>query len=253
MKITKRIIAILTALLICTLASVTVFGANSPSRLVDDANLLTSAEESALLSQLNSVSEKYGVDVVIVTVNDIGYKTPMVYADDYYDNNGYGEDGVLLLISMADRDWYISTAGLCISAFSSSVIESIGDEMSDHLSDGDYADAFEIFIEESDCYIDIEINGVPFNAVKSLLISLVIGFVIALISVTVMKGKLKSVHFQSGATSYLKSGSLKVTDRRDIFLYRNVTRRARPQQTRSGGGGHISSSGRSHGGGGGKF
>ncbi|MBQ7810328.1 MAG: hypothetical protein IJ346_05120 [Clostridia bacterium] len=82
--------------------------------------------------------------------------------------------------------------------------------------------------------------------------SLVAGFVIALISVLVMKGKLKSVRRQPAAKDYLVPGSMNVTSSRDIFLYRNVTKRAKPKES-SGSSTHTSSSGRSHGGGGGSF
>lgn len=81
-----------------------------------------------------------------------------------------------------------------------------------------------------------------------------IGFLIAIIAVSVMKSKLKSVRRQPAASSYIRPDSFQVTQSQDIFLYRNVTRTARPKDTgSSSGGGHISSSGRSHGGSSGKF
>ena len=51
------------------------------------------------------------MDLVVVTANTLGGKSPMEYADDYYDYNGYTDDGALLLVSMEDRDWWISTKG----------------------------------------------------------------------------------------------------------------------------------------------
>jgi uncharacterized protein len=80
----------------------------------------------------------------------------------------------------------------------------------------------------------------------------VIGLVIAAIATAVMKGKLKSVHAQAGASGYVKNGSMNVTHRQDLFLYRDVNRTAKPKDS-SGSSTHTSSSGRSHGGGGGKF
>jgi uncharacterized protein len=67
-----------------------------------------------------------------------------------------------------------------------------------------------------------------------------------------MKGKLKSVRVQAGASGYVKTGSMNVTHRQDLFLYRDVNRTAKPKDS-SGSSTHTSSSGRSHGGGGGKF
>ena len=81
-----------------------------------------------------------------------------------------------------------------------------------------------------------------------------IGFVIAFIATAIMRSKLKSVRSKSGATDYIKQGSFRVTRANDFFLYRTVSRRARPKDTGSGGSStHRSSSGRSHGGGGGRF
>ena len=91
-----------------------------------------------------------------------------------------------------------------------------------------------------------------FDFLMNLAICFVIGLVIAAIATAIMKGQLKSVRSQAGASSYVKSGSLNVTHRQDLFLYRDVKRTAKPKDS-GGSSTHTSSSGRSHGGGGGKF
>ena len=84
-----------------------------PARVVDEADLLTDDEESMLMATLDGISQEHLVDVVVVTVDSTGEKTPMEYADDYFDYNGYGFgenfDGVILLVSMEYSDWWIST------------------------------------------------------------------------------------------------------------------------------------------------
>ena len=85
-------------------------------------------------------------------------------------------------------------------------------------------------------------------------IALVIGFVLAKIVVGVMKGQLKTVRYQAAADSYVKSGSMDITESRDMFLYHTVTRTEKPENDSSSGSStHTSSSGTTHGGGGGKF
>lgn len=86
-------------------------------------------------------------------------------------------------------------------------------------------------------------------------VSVIIGFIIALIAVGVMKSKLKTVRFKTTANSYLKKGSLNITDSSDLFLYRTVNRTAKPKDNEGSGGSstHTSSSGATHGGGSGKF
>ena len=78
---------------------------------VDLADLLSSSEESDITSRLNELYNKYGIKVVAVTTNTLHGMTPQDYADDFYDYNGYPNDGVLFLLSMEDWDWYVSTRG----------------------------------------------------------------------------------------------------------------------------------------------
>ena len=58
--------------------------------VVDDANLLSQNERNQLIENIEKFREKYSMDAVIVTSNDLKGKTPRDYADDYYDYNGYG-------------------------------------------------------------------------------------------------------------------------------------------------------------------
>lgn len=85
--------------------------------------------------------------------------------------------------------------------------------------------------------------------------ALVVGFAVALIVTGVMKGKLKTVRFQSAAGNHVKANSINVSENRDLFLYTHVNRYAKPKETSSSGGSvtHTSSSGTTHVGGGGKF
>ena len=181
----------------------------------------------------------------------------MEYADDFFDYNGYGfgasYDGVLLLISMEDRDWWISTTGLGIRALDDSTIEYIGEWMLDDLSNGWYADAFETFVDECEYYINGEINGFPFDFGSTLMTSVVIGLIAAFIATAVMKSKLKSVRRQTAASDYVKANSLQLTQSQEIYLYRNVVAVKRASESSGLSSTHRSSSGRSHGGGGGKF
>lgn len=290
----KRITAIITALLLCTLMTVpsvcaaeeyatpdtesaTSIGPydtiilSERSRMVDMADLLSDAKENSLQSQLDEISERQKVDVVVVTVDSLGYKSPRDYAGDFYDYNDYGfgvdKDGVLLLLSMEERDWYITTTGYGIKAFTDAGIEYIGDEIVPYLSDGEYDDAFEVYAELCDEFITqaktgrpYDVNNMPkdpFKLIPKFFIAFGIGFAVAFVVTMIMKGQLKSVQRQAAANSYVKQGSMIITDRRDMYLYRTVSKTARPKSDSSSGGGgsstHSSSSGSSHGGGGGKF
>lgn len=224
----------------------------------------------ALIKTLDELSERQKMDVIVVTTNTLDGKKPMEYADDIYDycKYGYGEkrDGLLFLVSMEDRDWWISTCGYGITAFTDAGIQYIGEQMVDDLGDGNYAVAFNTFAELSDDFITKSREGEPYDksnlpkgplSIVWIVISILVGIGLAMFIVGRMKAQLKTVRFQAAAGDYMKSGSLNITESKDTFLYNTVTRTAKPKNTDSGSSGgsstHTSSSGETHGGGGGKF
>ena len=242
-------------------------------RLNDSAEVLTEDENSKLEASLEELSVRQNFDVVIVTIDSlesVDYTGMEEYADDLYDYGqfGYGEnrDGVLLLISTGDRKWHISTCGYGITAFTDAGIQYLGEQMTPDMSDGDYAAAFRTFIRWTDAYVTAAREGHPYDvdnmpkepfSIVYLGVALVIGLVTALIVTGIMKSQLKSVAPQRDATNYVRQGSMKLTNQRDLFLYHEVHRIERPKESSSGDSGgsstHTSSSGSTHGGGGGSF
>ena len=278
--------------------------ADNAQKVVDNAGVLYEDDAVTLENRIKGIVDKEQFDIVILTDYDTGGKSAQACADDYYDYNGYGQgddnDGVLLLISMAERDYWITTTGFCIEAITDYGRETIEGDFLPALSAGSYADAFRTFAAgcetliqsartgnvydyySSDSDSDNGYGGYyndayeyfgsdafsgtvsrPFNAGASLVIALVIGFVLSLITVSAMKGKLKTVHRRYEASNYVVPGSLDLRQSEDRFLYSNVTQTPIPQHEDnhsshggfSGGGSSVSfgSSGVSHGGGGGKF
>lgn len=266
----KRITAFFLVVVLCLSFGITVFAeGEEPARLVDMADILGESDETRLLNMLEEISKRQQLDIVVVTADALNGKTPMEYADDFYDDNGYGfgaeKDGVLLLVSMEERDWWISTTGYGITAFTDAGIAYISEQFLPALGDGDYAGAFTQFADLCDEFItqarkdkpyDIgNLPKAPFNLGFHICMALFIGFLFAVITTAVMGSKMKSVRFQPAASNYVKNGSMKITESRDLFLYAHVDRRERQKDSHSGGGSktHTSSSGTSHGGGGGKF
>ena len=243
----KRLFVLILALTLCVSLAVSVSAAQMP-RLVDAADLLYDWEEEQILERLDQVSRELQVDLVIVTMESTGGYSADDVIEAFYDEYGYGygtnRDGVCLLVAMAERDYRILANGFGADAISMSEIYDIGDDVAYYLSDGDYADAFDTFIDRCIYEIKVEVNGVPFNFGMSLLISLVIGFVVALIATGIMAAKLRSVRSQSAAREYIKPGSMHIKRSTDLFLYRTMDRRRKPQESSSGS--------RSHGGGGGR-
>lgn len=270
----KKIVSFFLVLLLFVSSVLPTFAAGALPRLVDDADLLSDSEEAELLYKLDEISERQQLDVVVVTVNSLEGMSVMDYADDFYDYNGYGfgegGDGILFLISMEEREWHISTKGYAITVFTDAGLDYMTQWIVSDLSNGDYAAAFTTFADYCDDYITQAATGMPYDVDNLpsepfpfffvLLICFAVAFVIALIVTAVMKGQLKSVYSQSRADDYVKAGSMKLTKKNDLFLYRQVERREKPKEntssTSSSSGGsttHTSSSGATHGGTGGKF
>jgi hypothetical protein len=67
-------------------------------------------------------------------------------------------------------------------------------------------------------------------SIGAALICLLIAFGISGIIMAVKRGSLKSVRSEHAACNYVRSGSFKLTNQNDVFLYDNVTRRPRPQK-----------------------
>ena len=244
----------------------------TPVRMVDMADILTESEEAAFLAQLDELSERQQLDVVIVTVKELDGKSHMEYADDFFDYNGYGiggeRDGLLYLVKVESDGSYskgnswISTCGYGITAFTDEGIQYIGGQITPELLDGDYTSAFEEFITLADEFVTQAREGeaydvgnmpeAPFPLEGAIFLALIVGVIVSFTVTRRMKRKLQSVRSQAAASDYIKRGGLKVTARQEVFLYSHVDRREKPQETSSGGGSstHTSSSGSTHGGGG---
>lgn len=236
-------------------------------RLLDMASLLSDEDVDSLTARLDELSLRQKMDVVIATTNTLEGKSVVAYADDLYDNCSFGyganRDGLILVISMEDNDWYISTCGYGITAFTDAGIKYIGEQIVPYLSDKDFAGAFATYITLCDEFITqartdkpYDIGSLPRKPMSPawILVCLILGLILSCVTVGKMKAKLTTVRAQAAANSYMKNDSMNITDSREMFLYKNVTRTKRSNESSGGGSStHTSSSGTSHGGGGGKF
>ena len=225
------------------------------SPVTDQADLLTRDEEVLLIGQATQIFDEYGVFVAILTVDNLDGKTSRAYADDYYDQHYYPEypDGVLLLIAMDSRDWYISTCGTAIDRLTDYELDQIFFSMADDLSDNRFYDAFTVYLDLIPQYMQVAPQTEPGfgDFVRILLISLLIGAAAGGITILVMRSQMNTANPQHSAGNYLVNGSYQLKKHLDIFLYSRVTRTAIPKN--NGSSTHRSSGGISHGGRGGKF
>lgn len=265
----KRILIILCVLL---LAAPMALAAELP--LVEDgANLLTESEITELTQEAERISAAYGMDVVIVTTNSIGAKTARDFAADYYDAIGYGQgadkSGVMLLLSMQYRDWYILTTGAAIQTFTDYGLEKIDDDVIHYISDGKYAEGFARFLRDAEIFLKEDASGAPYDvdhhvqlktvgerALSALPWLLGASVLIAVIGLFILGRGMNTARPQHSANRYVREGSMAITRAGDYFLYHTQTRVKTPKSQSGGHGGSSTftgSSGTSHGGRGGKF
>ena len=236
----KRISLILISLLLITFAAVPALATSymDGPKVLDDADLLTSGEQAELKQRLDQMSEKYECDVVAVTVPTLEDMNSEEYSDYLFNIMNYGmwNDGkcIMLLVCMEYRDWALTPYGDASKYFPLSVQDEMIGNFKPYLSQGDIYSAFCAFAD--DCEHAFEDYGRIQLKPLWIVAALAVGVVIAFIAVLIMKSQLKSVRFQPGANSYLRSGSMNVTQRRDIFLYSTVTRTPKPKNNSSGGG-----------------
>ena len=232
--------------------------------VVDNAELLNKSDESKLLKRLLKFRDKYDMDCIVVTVNSLDGKSAMAYADDYLDYNNYKEDGILLLISMEERDWWISTAGdKGVYCFQDAGLMYIEDNILKYLSKGKYYKAFDNYVESCESLARRYSKGnvykkykAPFELAKSVGTSCLVGIVLAAMSGFIMVKQMKPVENKLDATEYVVKGSFNLKSSRDRYIteHTDIQKHESSSGGRSGGISlHTSSSGRSHGGRGGKF
>lgn len=283
----KKIISLLLAVLLSFVLSLSAFAYGS-EYLIDDADLLTDYEEEIIADHLDRLRDSHGMDFVIHTTPDTYGKDIASYCDDYYDNGGYSEDGLIFVISMAEGDYFTSTCGVLIEQLDYFTLESLCETVVPCLSEGEYYKAFETYLDNIDSYLSGEWYGsnddyyigeyyenddyyysddvyyttggssIFDSLLAKEIILIVIAVVIAVVITMVLKSKMNTAVAKRDADDYVVNGSFRLDGSRDVFIGTHTSRRALPQNNntnRPGGGGgvRVSGGGVRHGGGGGKF
>jgi len=236
--------------------------------IYDESGTLADSELAGLSDRLTTLSQNYGVDVLIYITDNEQLTDAQSAADDFYDYNGFGQgsgkDGMVLYINTVLRQMHISTSGYCQYAFTDAGIDYICDELAEFLHNDSYYQACTAYIALCDDFIAQAITDEPYDSgsfpkgafplIRNLLIAIVVGLIAAFVYVSILNAELKSVAPNDSAADYVVPGSMHVTGSREMFLYRTVTKTKKAENNSSkGSSSHISSSGASHGGGGRSF
>lgn len=247
--------------------------ATEQERVFDYANKLTAEEEDSLRRLIAKREAQTGCDIVLVTRDEsleeyargfeeqLGplrpYQYVMVYADNFYDQHGFGYDkphgdGVLLL-----DNWYresdgkvyswLSTCGRAKERFSSEMIDELLDKALEDVESNPYK-AYKKYVNLF--YYDM--TGKMHIPVFAVILAAAAA---AAVYVGINLGRNKGQK-TTGVTAYVSGGRPQIRSQSDLFLRKTVTRRHIERNTGGsggsggGGGSHVSSGGVSHGGGG---
>lgn len=283
----KRILTIIT-LLLTILVPFNVLSEND--RIVDKALMLSENERSELTNELDAISDKYDMDVVVYFSTDTSFgdndNSIMIEGGEFFDGNGYGygddHRGILLIVNYATGYLDIITTGPQVMEKYDGYIEEAYDYISPYLRDNP-AEAIRVFIKwvdtrfipennnnnsdnnyddytNNDYYPSEDTDYKKDTTVRDLSVSGIFSLIISSVTMLIFKKQLKTEGKKADARNYVVPNSFKLTRSGDIFLYRSTMRR-RIQRNDSnrhssgGGGGHhvsfSSSHGISHGSGGG--
>ena len=269
-------LALLLALIVCL--SVSVFAEGETLGYVTDAaGLLTQDEVEQLETLAQAASEQAQCGIYIVTVDDFTkyYDTSSIEVcaqsifEDYQLGYGADRDGILLLLSMAERDYDLDARGdFGNAAYTDYGKELLADEFLDNFSRNDWMGGFQDYIEASYSFAMNARNGEPVDtydggyngfAARSgakgftpgkLLVLIFFPAITALIVCTILKGKMKSAVQKTEASEYMQQESIRLTRTLDQFTHVTETRthidRSTPRSGGGGGGTSINSGGHSH-------
>jgi len=229
--------------------------------IVDNAGLLSDNEKALLEKQMEEIAAVYKFDLVIVTEKSIGAVEPMKYADDFFDNNGYGlgeaRDGCLLLQVTGSRDYWFSASGRGIKVLNSSAFSKLENNVLKHLKNDNPSGAYTAFLITLKEFLVLESKGRSYNFFHEwnfvLVIAVwIIAFVIGFFIVQNWKTKMNTALPGKEADTYVVSNSLAFKNQSDRFLYSTMSK-TKVVKSSSSSSVHTSSSGRSHSGRGGKY
>ena len=241
--------------------------------ILDGAGLLTADQRAELEDLSAQITAEYPINVYVLTVDDyrdINADSVFDAAEQYYLSHGLGygpnQDGMLLLLSMEDRDYSLVAYGdYALTNLTDYGRRKISEQFLDDFRNNDWEGGFTDYLTVTRAYLKEAKENRPVDIypeeppdpkkVRSLgaVISLIMGFPASLLACTGMKAKMRSVSAAHTANQYLNPGSVSFSDRSEVFTHTSQVRTPIPREEHreSGGGGsdfggggtHINSSG----------
>ena len=243
-KLLTAFLALLIFLLVIpSLASADTEGSSLRYYVSDVAGILTDEQRQDLENTAAQISSKYGCGIYIVTLEDYreydDSSDIFSFSQDFYRSYRMGlgdsKSGVLLLLSMADRDYSLVTyGGNAHYAFTDYGQQVLASEFLDDFRKNDWYGGFSDYLNCCNELLARADRGEPLDVVyedhsrmstgASLAIVIGVPLLVSFLACEAMKRQMKPVARQSGADEYIVPGGIDLSLKRDVFLNRSVTR-----------------------------
>lgn len=267
----KRLFGILLVVCLLLVSALPAFAADSGA-IADYADLLTDEQEQQLLALTEQAVREFDCGVYIVTVwdyseyGDSPYEAAVALYGQLTAQADAPQDGVLLMLSMRERDYSLITYGAYAEAvFSHEAMWEMEDAFLTYFAQDRWFEGFECYARASvsaladyetamtdrygEGYASYYDPGVPDVVVRAykvqseIWLAVVFGsLAVALIACLVMKSGMRTARKATHADAYIPAGGVDLRIRQDLFTHTTTHVIHHPKQT-SGGGGRISSGG----------
>ena len=209
-------------------------------KMSDLSGTLDAAQIHELETLLGEISTRLLVDVDVVLTDSFEGMEPQEYAESYYDDNGYGygenNRGILLAVSLSERQWWMVITGQVRGIFGDEEKEELTGNFTSYLKEDDYYNAFLAFAEGTDSIITEALkDGYDLDSTKSsedsffdpvlLIVSLLCAFILSFVVAVIRKKKLTTVELSQDAQEYTKEGSLHITLEKERYINKVITTR----------------------------
>lgn len=252
----KHSLCLLLCLALFLSFAVCAFADSSLGYVTDEAGILSEQERESLNSQAAAISEQYRTGVYIVVLQDYkAYNTKGVEACTeelyHYFDLGWGEnrDGLILLLSMAERDydlWGYGPYGKV--AFTEYGLDRLEDSFLPYFRENNWNGGFRAYLKGAEKLLAAAAAGEPVSyrmpMWQKLLIALCPSSLIGFIVNGVFKSQMKTAKERTDADEYVVQGKAKLRIREDRFI--NRTRSVRVIESSSGSRGGGGGGGTSH-------
>ncbi len=207
---------------------------DNTARVYDYAGLFTDSEIASLTAQIKKTEANRDCDVIILTSKDVpedadyGTDTSRNYAEQFYIDNGFAEDGWIFIIDMNNRVLWSAGHGRFYKEKYVDFAQKVYDDALHYASDGNYYGAAEVFVK--DVY---KLDNVLYALIPTP-VSLVISAVLALIALVAVLAKHNTSQPVNNAKIAVRTLDYRELGHNSVFLGKNVTHHT---IVRSGGGG----------------